>query len=124
LVWTNGRSQQGLFTQTDEAAHAAERRFVANAYSMSSLLEMEPYIDGINEEFSSRMAGFANIPTAVNRAFWLQAYAFDVVGELAFGRPFGYLLTGQDIDSQTANLRVWLRKRFAVGIYRGSCQFS
>ena len=97
-------------------AHAAERRLVANAYSMSSLLEMEPYVDSAIEEMSARLAGFVNTPTEVNMAFWLQAYAFDVVGELAFGRSFGYLSSGQDVGGQMANLRGWLRKRFAVGM--------
>ena len=83
---------------------------------MSSLLEMEPYVDSAIEEMSVRLAGFVNTPTEVNMAFWLQAYAFDVVGELAFGRAFGYLSSGQDVGGQMANLRGWLRKRFAVGM--------
>jgi hypothetical protein len=97
-------------------AHAAERRLVANAYSMSSLLEMEPYVDSAIEEMSIRLSGFVNTPTEVNMAFWMQAYAFDVVGELAFGKSFGYLSSGQDVGGQMANLRGWLRKRFAVGM--------
>ena len=105
-----------MFTHTDEAAHAAERRLVANAYSMSSLLEMEPYVDGAIEEMCTRMGDFTNTLTPVNMAFWLQAYAFDVVGELAFGRAFGFLATGQDVGGQMANLRGWLKKRFAVGM--------
>jgi hypothetical protein len=83
---------------------------------MSSLLEMEPYVDSAIEEMSTRLGGFANSPTEVNMAFWMQAYAFDVVGELAFGRAFGYLASGQDIGGQMANLRGWLKKRFAVGM--------
>jgi cytochrome P450 len=105
-----------LFTERDEAAHAAERRLVANAYSMSSLLEMEPYVDSSIEELCSRLSGFANTPVSVNMAFWLQAYAFDVVGELAFGRAFGFVASGQDIGGQMANLRGWLRNRFAIGM--------
>lgn len=77
---------------------------------------MEPYVDGSIEEMCNRLAGFANTSTEVNMAFWMQAYAFDVVGELAFGRAFGYLSSGQDIGGQMANLRGWLRKRFAVGM--------
>jgi len=114
-VWGNGTGKS-LFTHTDEAAHAAERRLVANAYSLSALLEMEPYVDSAIEEMSTRLAGFANTPQPVNMAFWMQAYAFDVVGELAFGRSFGYLASGQDVGGQMANLRGWLMKRFACGM--------
>ena len=77
---------------------------------------MEPYVDGAIEEMSTRLSGFVNTPAEVNMAFWLQAYAFDVVGELAFGRAFGYLSSGQDVGGQMANLREWLRNRFAVGM--------
>jgi hypothetical protein len=105
-----------LFSHTDEAAHAPERRLVANAYSLTALLEMEPYVDGAIEEMCSRLGDFANRNTEVNMAFWMQAYAFDVVGELAFGRSFGYLASGQDVGGQMANLRGWLYKRFAVGM--------
>ena len=83
---------------------------------MSSLLEMEPYVDAMIELMSSRLTGFANRQVSVNMAFWMQAYAFDVVGELAFGGAFGYLASGQDIGGQMVNLRGWLKKRFVVGM--------
>jgi len=105
-----------LFSHTDEVAHAAERRLVANAYSLTALLEMEPYVDTAIEEMCQRLGQFSNKPVEVNMAFWMQAYAFDVVGELAFGRSFGYLASGQDVGGQMANLRGWLHKRFSVGM--------
>jgi len=83
---------------------------------MSSLLEMEPYVDGAIEQMCTRLGGFADKSIAVNMAFWMQAYAFDVVGELAFGRAFGFLTSGQDIGGQMANLKGWLKKRFACGM--------
>jgi len=77
---------------------------------------MEPYVDTTIETMSQRLASFANTRKPVNMAFWMQAYAFDVVGELAFGRAFGFLASGQDVGGQMANLRGWLQKRFAVGM--------
>jgi hypothetical protein len=76
---------------------------------------MEPYVDSAIEEFSTRLAGLTN-SVPVNMAFWMQAYAFDVVGELAFGQAFGYLSSGQDIGGQMAKLRGWLKTRFAIGM--------
>jgi cytochrome P450 len=114
-VW-GGKDFKGLFNNTNEVEHAQQRRLVANAYAMSSLLEMEPYVDSAIEEMSTRLDGFTKAPVPVNMAFWMQAYAFDVVGELAFGRAFGYLSSGQDVGGQMANLRGWLRSRFSVGM--------
>jgi Cytochrome P450 len=105
-----------LFTHIDESAHAAERRLIANAYSLSSLLELERFVDDMIEEFAVRLRMFANSPTPINMGFWMQAFAFDVVGELAFGQAFGFLATGQDVHRQMANSKEWLRQRFAVAM--------
>jgi hypothetical protein len=83
---------------------------------LTALLDLEPFVDSAIVEMTARLDGFANTPTEVNMAFWMQAYAFDVVGELAFGRAFGYLASGQDVGGQMANLRGWLHKRFTVGM--------
>jgi Cytochrome P450 len=77
---------------------------------------MEPYVDSVIEAMSSRLAAFSNISLPVNMAFWMQAYAFDVVGELAFGQSFGFVSSGQDVSGQMANLRRWLKSRFTVGM--------
>ena len=83
---------------------------------MSSLLELERFVDAMIEEFSTSLHRSADNRKSVNMAFWMQAYAFDVVGELAFGKAFGYLASGQDIRGQMANSRSWLRKRFALAM--------
>jgi hypothetical protein len=56
-------------------------RLIANTYSMSSLLLMERFVDTSIETMRSRLSEFVNIPIAVDMAFWMQAYAFDVIGE-------------------------------------------
>jgi cytochrome P450 len=114
-TWKN-KNNPSMFTHTDEAAHAAERRLVANAYSLTSLLELEKFVDLMTEEFSTALERFANAQTPVDMSFWMQAYAFDVVGELAFGKAFGYVTSGQDVQGQLANTKEWLRKRFALSM--------
>jgi len=34
----------------------------------------------------------------VDLGMWLQFYTFDVVGELTFGKKFGFLEEGRDVD--------------------------
>jgi hypothetical protein len=41
----NGKVVQGLFNTQDEAIHRALRRPVAGVYSMTNLVEFEPYVD-------------------------------------------------------------------------------
>jgi len=101
-----------MFTHTDDTAHAAERRLVAKAYSLSSLLELEKFVDLMTETFSKALESV----DIVDMSFWMQAYALDVVGELAFGKAFGFVESGQDVQGQLAKTKEWLKKRFTVSM--------
>jgi hypothetical protein len=41
---------------------------------------------------------FADKDQVCNFAFWLQAFAFDVIGEVTFSKRIGFLTKGEDID--------------------------
>lgn len=41
---------------------------------------------------------FADKDQICNFAFWLQAFAFDVIGEITFSKRIGFLEKGEDID--------------------------
>ncbi|KAF7960128.1 hypothetical protein EAE96_001727 [Botrytis aclada] len=62
------QSVNGLFSDLDPHSHSQHRRKVANYYSMSFMVH------------------------------WLQCYAFDVIGEITFGKRFGFLDKGEDKD--------------------------
>jgi cytochrome P450 len=105
-----------LFTHTDEAAHAAERRLVANAYSLTALLELERFVDQTTERLFASLETFADTGKPAEMDFWLHAYAFDVVGELAFGQAFGFVSSGKDVGDMMARSMEWLKKRFTVAM--------
>jgi hypothetical protein len=72
-----------LFTDRDEKRHAANRRKVANAYSMTALLEMEPFVDGCSSLFVTRLGEFADNKSTFDLGHWLQCYAvFTAAAEL------------------------------------------
>ena len=114
-TWEN-QNNPSMFTYTDEIAHAAERRLVANAYSLTSLLQLETFVDQTILQFSRRLEDFSNSRTGIDMVFWLHAFAFDVVGELGFGKSFGFLASGSDVNAQMAYSKEWLRKRFAISM--------
>lgn len=87
-----------LFSTRDEKFHRDQKRPVANAYSMTSLLELEPAIDSCTQIFTSQLGKFANQKTPVDLGTWLQYYAFDVVGDVTFAKKLGFLEEGRDID--------------------------
>ena len=87
-----------LFSTRDEQYHRDQKKLVASAYSMSSLLELEPAVDSCSVLFMSQLDKFASSSGAVDLGAWLQYYAFDVVGEFSFAKKLGFLERGGDVD--------------------------
>ena len=87
-----------LFSTRDEAYHRAQKRPVANAYSMTSLLTKEDAIDSCSTLFIYKLGEFADQKKSFDLGAWLQYYAFDVVGELSFAKKLGFLDKGEDVD--------------------------
>jgi hypothetical protein len=105
-----------LFTDTNEKRHAANRRKVANAYSMTALLEMEPFVDQCASVFETRLCEFADTKTTFDLGHWLQCYAFDVVGEITFAKRFGFLDAGEDPKGLMAGIEAYLSYGAKVGM--------
>lgn len=84
------------FTVTDEKEHATRRRIVNPIFSMSNVLKSESYIDQCSKMFINKLQSFADKAEHIDLGEWLQMYAFDVIGELYFGRMFGFMETGSD----------------------------
>lgn len=120
-----GRPTPTLFTTTDEGFHAAIKRPITAAYSMSTLTEFEPFVDKTIHTFFARLDEFAAREAACDIASWLQYCmsltlsvevltnaclidAFDVIGELTFSKPLGFLERGGDVDGIIAALEKML----------------
>ncbi|KAK3109792.1 hypothetical protein LTR53_016571 [Teratosphaeriaceae sp. CCFEE 6253] len=81
--------QADMFSELDINRHGAKRRKVASLYSMTALLSYEQFVDRCNATLCSRLRGFADRPLHVPS--WRQYYAFDVIGEITVGEPFGMM---------------------------------
>lgn len=75
------------FSDRNPIRHARSRRKVANAYSLTALLEMEKYIDSTSAVFFNQLDNFAVSGRSFNLGHWLQCYAFDVIGEVTVCGP-------------------------------------
>lgn len=74
-----GQFTRSLFTTLDETYHSTYKRPIANAYSMSSLVEFEPFVDTTMQLFMQRLDEFVSSGAQVNFGVWLQMFAFDVL---------------------------------------------
>ncbi|KAK3370524.1 putative benzoate 4-monooxygenase cytochrome P450 [Podospora didyma] len=93
----------GLFNTRDRAEHTRKRKIVSHTFSAKSVSEFEPYIHSNLELFvkqwdnliqrSRNPDGAAHVD-CLN---WFNYLAFDVIGDLAFGAPFGMLSSGADM---------------------------
>lgn len=87
-----------VFSETNNAKHAAERRKTSSMYAMSSLVSYEPFVDEVNGRFIAALADHAAAGRTFDLFTWLQFYAFDVIGEITIGRSFGLIEAGNDKD--------------------------
>ena len=89
-----------IFSTRDPAYHRDQKKLIANAYSMSSLLEMESKVDECSVLFMQQLNDrFASKGKPADLGTWLQFYAFDVVGEISFDKKLGFLEQGSDVDN-------------------------
>ncbi|OWP01607.1 cytochrome P [Marssonina coronariae] len=94
-----GRRLPSLFSTTSEPFHAQLRRSVNSAFSMSTLIQYEPFVDSTTELFLDQTdALFAAPGAACDFARWLQFYAFDVIGEMTYSKRHGFLEANEDVD--------------------------
>ncbi|KIW35014.1 uncharacterized protein PV07_01741 [Cladophialophora immunda] len=89
-----------IFTEIREDVHAQKKRVAAHPYSMSAMQQLTPIVARIIQKFGSKLDGFCSTP---NEPFdlgdWLHFFAFDVLGEVAFSRQFGFMDAGYDVEN-------------------------
>jgi cytochrome P450 len=88
-----------LFTEVNEEKHQRYRKVVQPAYQMSNVLKSEGAIDGCTNLLLSQLQDLADNKVDIDLGRWLHLYAHDVLGSVLFGRRFGFLETGDDVDS-------------------------
>ncbi|KUI65370.1 Pisatin demethylase [Cytospora mali] len=98
-----------IFTEYREDVHAQKKKVANVPYSMAAMQQLSPFIDDTIELLTQKMdaaaAGRTGAPIkdfskgpAVDLGNWLHWFAFDVLGEVAFSRSFGFLEQGRDVD--------------------------
>jgi benzoate 4-monooxygenase len=94
--------QRGLFNTRDRQEHTRKRKTVSHTFSSKSVGQFEQYIHHNLELLVkqwNRMASEApkGEYADMDALHWFNYLAFDVIGDLAFGAPFGMLEAGKDI---------------------------
>lgn len=92
-----------LISAIDSKTHARIKRPIANAYSMTAALSLEPVA---NEVFSTLLAKLRGIQPCERCRIdeWLSFFAFDFILQATFSRDFGFLKAGKDLNKLLATL--------------------
>lgn len=95
--------RRGLFNTRDRAEHSRKRKIVSHTFSAKSVLQFEPYMHSNLELFVKQWDNMiknsknADKSAVLDCLDWFNFLAFDVIGDLAFGQPFGMLSSGADM---------------------------
>ncbi|PSK59404.1 Isotrichodermin C-15 hydroxylase [Elsinoe australis] len=106
-----------LFTDRNPKRHSELRRKVANLYSMTSLLHLEPFVTTCTDLLVGHFDRMAETNETINLQHWLQCYAFDTIGMITFAKRFGFLDEGKDMGGLLHALHNYLIYAANVGVY-------
>ncbi|EGG06012.1 uncharacterized protein MELLADRAFT_36399 [Melampsora larici-populina 98AG31] len=94
---------RGLFNTRDRIDHTRKRKLISNTFSQKNVLEFEPYISSTLHQFLiqwDRLCDQVEKPSIDWYEFdslpWFNYLAFDIIGDLAFGEPFGMIQRAAD----------------------------
>lgn len=99
--------RRGLFNTRDRHEHTRKRKMVSHIFSPKSIVQFEPYIhenlqlfvkqlDKLIDQSVHKTTG-GRSEAYIDSLPWFNYLAFDVIGDLAFGAPFGMLEKGADV---------------------------
>ncbi|KAL8906323.1 MAG: hypothetical protein Q9207_002098 [Kuettlingeria erythrocarpa] len=87
-MWINGAPE--VFTAPDKD-HTRLRRVLAPAFSKKALQDQEPLIQSHVDLLIRRLREQTQAQGTADLSTWLNWTTFDIIGDLAFGEPFGCL---------------------------------
>ncbi|KAJ0317517.1 hypothetical protein COL5a_011084 [Colletotrichum fioriniae] len=79
---------------------------------MTSLKELEPYVDNAIQVFLAKLGGM--LGGQVDLGNWVQLFAFDVIGEVTFSKRFGFMEVESD-DGSFEQIETALRSAAWIG---------
>ncbi|KAF8270465.1 cytochrome P450 monooxygenase [Lactarius quietus] len=106
---------RGLFNTRDRVAHTRKRKIISHIFSQKNVLEFEPYVKSYVESFLQQWDRLCDAGVKSLRGDdgeggwrshdgriwldclpWFNYLAFDIIGDLAFGSPFGMIAAAKD----------------------------
>lgn len=71
------------------------RKLFSHAFSLRSLSEQEPLVAGHIDNFIDQIGRYSKKDGGIDLGEWFNILAFDIIGDLAFGRSFEGIKNGE-----------------------------
>ncbi|KAL2799529.1 cytochrome P450 [Aspergillus keveii] len=103
-----GKLVRTIFSTQDGHQHRTLRKPIANLYSMSYIASHEKLVDQTMAHFFRRLDElFVDTDGVCDFGTWIQYFAWDVIGNLTFSKPLGFLERGGDVENITASIETF-----------------
>lgn len=102
-----------VFSVRSQSMHKTMKRPIANAYSMSYMIELEPAANACTEIFERKLQENQGAP--IDLGTWLHWYAFDLITSITFSNRLGFMEKETDVDDIIDSLEGRLAYNSVVG---------
>ncbi|KAK4207723.1 benzoate 4-monooxygenase cytochrome P450 [Rhypophila decipiens] len=117
IAFPDGRFQSPMGA-TDPAIKNELSRHLSAAYTLPNLLRSEDGIDATLSRLFTWFDRFSTQKKAIELADWFTFATSDVIGEVIFSKPMGFLEAGKDIDNTIANSHAQAAYVSIAGFFR------
>lgn len=93
---------QNPISEPDPKRKVERSKTFASGFAQSSLLRSEDVISGTISQLLDHMDGYEQRKEPMELDKFFTYTAFDIVGEMLFSKPFGFLKEGKDVNSAIA----------------------
>ncbi len=89
---------ESLFNMQSHKVHAHYRKIAAGPYAFSNIKKMEPLVDTRMRAWMRKMEEkFVGTGEVFDFAPWAVFMAYDIISEIGFGAPIGFIEQGEDV---------------------------
>ncbi|KAF5020470.1 hypothetical protein F66182_7509 [Fusarium sp. NRRL 66182] len=109
-VVVNGQRIQNIFNTADEDFHTKYTKPIRGFWTLSKIVEAEPIMDETLRELMTHLdSRFASTGNVCMMDEWVSYYAWDAAANISFGRHYGFMEQGGDVENIIAESTAGLK---------------
>lgn len=115
---SQGEHVQTLFSSLDRTWHKNVRRALNPFFTVTTVSTYEPVVERtievLTKELDNRFVNHHGIQGTIDFPSWLSFFTFDVISDLTWSKPYGFITRGEDILGMIGWVANFLQYGFVV----------